>query len=243
MKEEVSITVKNLTIKYRNLKPYSIKKSLLSFKRAKKDFINAVDNVSFEVNKGEIIGVIGENGSGKSTLLKSISGVFAPDEGSIDLHGNTVSLSSIGVGFKSELTGRENILLSGMLLGFSEEELMSKQDKIIEFANIGSYIDKPVRTYSSGMYSKLAFSITSNLETDILLIDEVLSVGDQKFRKKSKNKMLELINSEHRTVLIVSHDMRTISDLCARVIWFHKGKIKMIGDTQEVMKEYLEFMK
>ncbi len=242
MKEEVSITVKNLTIKYRNLKPYSIKKSLLSLKRAQKDYVNAVDNVSFEVEKGEIIGIIGENGSGKSTLLKSISGVFAPDSGIIDLHGNTVSLSSIGVGFKTELTGRENILLSGMLLGFSEEELLGKEDKIIEFAGIGSYIDKPVRTYSSGMYSKLAFSITSNLETDILLIDEVLSVGDQKFRRKSKNKMLELINSEHRTVLIVSHDTRTITDLCNRVIWMRKGKIVRMGETAEVMQEYLEYM-
>ncbi len=242
MKSEVAITVKNLTIKYKNLKSYSIKRNLLSFNKSKNDFINAVDNVSFEVKKGEIVGVIGSNGSGKSTLLRSISGVFSPDEGTINLHGNSVSLSSIGVGFRSDLSGRENILLSGMLLGFSEEELLEKEDQIIEFADIGNYIDRPVKTYSSGMYSKLAFSITSNLETDILLIDEVLSVGDQKFRKKSRAKMLELIRCENKTVLFVSHNMHTISSLCDRIIWLNKGKVKMIGNTDEVIKKYEEFM-
>ncbi len=241
MKSDVSITVKNLTIKYKNLKSYSIKRNLLSFNKSKSDFINAVDDVSFEVKRGEIVGVIGSNGSGKSTLLRAISGVFSPDEGTIDLHGNSVSLSSIGVGFKGDLSGRENILISGMLLGFTEEELMEKQDQIIEFADIGNYIDKPVKTYSSGMYSKLAFSITSNLETDILLIDEVLSVGDQKFRKKSRAKMLELIRCENKTVLFVSHNLQTISNLCNRIIWLNKGKIKMIGNTDEVIKKYEEF--
>ena len=141
--------------------------------------------------------------------LNALAGIFSPDSGTIDLKGHSISLLSIGVGFQREMTGRENIILSGMLLGFSEEEVRSKEAEIIEFAEIGDFIDMPVRTYSSGMYSKLAFSITAILETDIMLIDEVLSVGDQKFKKKSYNKMKSLISNRDRTVIIVSHNIDT----------------------------------
>lgn len=144
---------------------------------------------------------------------------------SIDLHGHSVSLLAIGVGFKNEMTGRENIMLSGMLLGFSEKEVQERMEDIIEFAGLGEFIDMPVRTYSSGMYSKLAFSITAILETDIMLIDEVLSVGDEKFKKKSYEKMKSLISQRNRTVVIVSHSLKTLEELCDRVMWMHEGKI------------------
>lgn len=182
------------------------------------------------------------NGSGKSTMLKAIAGIFSPDSGKIDLHGNSVSLLSIGVGFQKKLTGRENILLSGMLLGFSEDQVRKKMEEIIEFANLGKFIDMPVKTYSSGMHSKLAFSITAILEADIILIDEVLSVGDARFKKKSYNKMKELISNKDRTVLIVSHSTQTLKELCTSILWLHDGEMKMIGNTDDVLTSYDEFM-
>lgn len=240
---DIAIEVKDLWIGCKNIKAYSIKKSLLRLKKVQVDEFQAVKGVSFTVPKGEILGIIGKNGSGKSTMLRAIAGIFCPDKGSIDLKGHTVSLLSIGVGFQKEITGRENILLSGMLLGFSEEQIRDKMDKIIAFADLGRFIDMPVRTYSSGMYSKLAFSITAILETEIMLIDEVLSVGDQKFKKKSYEKMKELISNKDRTVVIVSHNISTLSSLCDRVMWMHDGEIKKLGPADEVLEEYQEFMK
>lgn len=242
MERENAIDVKDLHISYKCLKSFSIKKSLLQLKKTKAEVYEAVRGVSFSVPKGEILGIVGKNGSGKSTMLRAIAGIFSPDEGSIDLHGNSVQLLSIGVGFQKKLTGRENILLSGMLLGFSEEQVRAKMDEIIEFANLGKFIDMPVKTYSSGMHSKLAFSITAILESDIMLIDEVLSVGDAKFKKKSFNKMKELISNEDRTVLIVSHNSQTIRQLCTSVLWLHEGELRMIGKTDEVLEAYEEFM-
>ncbi len=239
---EVAIKVENLTIKYKSLKSYSIKKNLFRFKRNERETVEAVKNVSFEVPKGQILGIIGKNGSGKSTMLKALAGIFSPDEGYINSYGNSISLLSIGVGFQKELSGRENIMLSGLLLGFSEEEIREKMDKIIKFAGIGKFIDMPVRTYSSGMYSKLAFSITAILETDIILIDEVLSVGDQRFKKKSFKKMKSLINEDERTVIIVSHSLTTLRKLCEKVMWMDDGEIVMLGDTEEVLKKYEVYM-
>ena len=215
---------------------------MLHLKKTKAEVYEAVRGVSFSVPKGEILGIVGKNGSGKSTMLRAIAGIFSPDQGSIDLHGNSVQLLSIGVGFQKKLTGRENILLSGMLLGFSEEQVRAKMDEIIEFANLGKFIDMPVKTYSSGMHSKLAFSITAILESDIMLIDEVLSVGDAKFKKKSFNKMKELISNDERTVLIVSHSSQTLRQLCTSVLWLHEGELRMIGKTEEVLEAYEEFM-
>lgn len=240
--KEIAIEVKNLCINYRGLKSYSIKKSFFNFKKSRIEEFHAVKNVSFSVEKGNILGIIGKNGSGKSTMLKAIAGIFAPDSGTIDLKGQTVSLLSIGVGFKKELTGRENIILSGMLLGFSQKEILEKIEEIITFAELGDFIDAPVRTYSSGMYSKLSFSITAILETDIMLIDEVLSVGDARFKKKSYNKMKELISDNNRTVIIVSHSMETLKTLCNEILWLHDGEIKMYGNTSEVLSAYNKFM-
>lgn len=242
MGQEIALEVKDLHIRYRCLKSFSIRKSLLQFKKANTKVFEAVRGVSFQVPKGEILGIVGKNGSGKSTMLRAIAGIFSPDEGSIDLHGNSVSLLSIGVGFQRELTGRENIVLSGMLLGFSEAQVREKMDEIIEFANLGEFIDMPVKTYSSGMHSKLAFSITAILESDIMLIDEVLSVGDSKFKKKSYNKMKQLISDKDRTVLIVSHNSDTLKELCTSVLWLHEGEMRMLGKPEEVLPAYEEFM-
>ena len=241
--EECAITVKDLKIRYKSVQAYSIKKSLLRLKGVEAKAFEAVRGVSFEVKQGEILGITGKNGSGKSTLLRALANIFSADEGSIDVHGHSVSLLAIGVGFKNELSGRENIMLSGMLLGFSEKEVLERMDDIIEFAGLGKFIDMPVRTYSSGMYSKLAFSITAILETDIMLIDEVLSVGDEKFKKKSYAKMKSLISQRNRTVVIVSHNLKTLEELCDRVMWMHEGETMKIGEPKAVLDEYREFMK
>lgn len=219
-----------------------MRKSLFRLRKSKLEVYEALRGISFEVKKGEIMGIVGKNGSGKSTLLRAIAGIFSADSGSIELESDSVSLLSIGVGFQKKLSGRENIILSGMLLGFSEQEVRDKMDEIIEFANLGKFIDMPVKTYSSGMYSKLAFSITAVLETDIMLIDEVLSVGDAKFKKKSYKKMQELIMDENRTVVIVSHSTETLEKLCTSLLWLHEGEIKMQGDTKTVLDAYNEFM-
>ena len=238
-----AIEVKDAYINYVFMKSFSIKKNLLSLGKNKPQVFTAVKGISFSVEKGDIVGIVGRNGSGKSTLLRAIAGVFAVDQGSIDLHGNTVSLMAIGVGFQRNLSGRENIYLSGMLLGFPKKIIDEKINEIIEFSELGEFIDRPVKTYSSGMHSKLAFSINSIMQTDIMLVDEVLSVGDAKFKKKSFEKMKELIEDKHRTVLIVSHSSQNIRELCNKVLWIHDGQIKMYGDTKEVMDRYDEFMK
>ena len=168
--------------------------------------------------------------------------MFSPNEGTIDLKNHSVSLLSLGVGFKDSLTGRDNIFLSGMLLGFNESEIKQKEEAIVEFSELGEFIDLPVKTYSSGMYSKLAFAITSNLETDIILVDEVLSVGDEHFQKKSMSRMEELITDKSRTVIIVSHSIETLERLCNRVIWMNDGSIKQMGETKIVLDQYREFM-
>lgn len=240
---EYAIEVENLCVNYKSLKSYSIKKHLLLGKRNKAQVCEAVKNVSFKVKKGEILGIVGKNGSGKSTMLRAIAGIFAPNSGTVDLHGNSISLLAIGIGFRTELSGRDNIILSGMLLGFTKEQINEKMEQIIEFSELGDAIDAPVRTYSSGMHSKLAFSITAILETQIILIDEVLSVGDARFKKKSYKKMKELITDKDRTVVIVSHDHKTVSDLCDKVLWINDGELVQFGDTETVLAAYDEYMK
>lgn len=238
----IAIEVENLTIRYRRIKRHSISQSFKQFRKSASNYFEAISGVSFSIPKGSIVGLVGSNGSGKSTLLNAIAGIFSPDEGSVDLKGNSVSLLSIGVGFQKEMSGRENIVLSGMLLGFSKNEILKQIDEIIEFTELGDFIDMPVKTYSSGMYSKLAFSITAVLETDIILIDEILSVGDAKFKKKSYAKMKELISDANRTVIIVSHSMPALKELCDSVIWLEQGTIRAIGETNEIIEQYTEYM-
>lgn len=240
---DVAIKLEDVCVDYRPLKDFSFTKNLFhkNYEEGNK-IVHAVKNVSLEINKGEIIGIIGKNGSGKSTLLRTIAGIFKPDSGMIDLFENSISLMSIGVGFKDDVSGRRNIVLSGMLLGFSEKEMISKMDSIIEFAEIGDFIDMPVRTYSSGMHSKLAFAITANLDTEIILIDEVLSVGDERFKKKSLNKMKQIITDENRTVVIVSHEMSVLSEYCNRIAWIDDGKIMEVGEPNRIIESYRKYM-
>lgn len=237
----VSIKVENLVIKYKSLNSTSIQRNFFQ-KRKKRFTYTAIDNISFEVEKGEIFGLTGRNGSGKSTLLRAIGGMLAPDSGEIRLMGQTVSLLAIGVGFKMEMTGRENIYIAGLLLGFSQKKIREKEQDIVDFSELGEFIDMPVRTYSSGMYSRLGFAITATLETDILLIDEVLSVGDERFRKKSYDKMKELISNKEKTVIICAHNRTILEELCGRVLWMEKGKIVKVGNAKEVLDGYEEYM-
>ena len=211
--------------------------SLLKKKEKKVDIIRAVDGISFSVEQGKILGIVGRNGSGKTTLLRSIAGIFRPDEGTIDTKGNRVSLMAIGIGFNPNNTGRENILKSGMLLGCELDYVKEHMEEIIEFSELGDFIERPVRTYSSGMYSKLSFAVTAILDTDIMLVDEVLSVGDEHFRQKSYKKMEELMMSD-RTVLIVSHATNTLKKFCNQVLWINDGKFVKLGETEAVLDEY-----
>lgn len=238
---KIALDVKHVSIDYHNLSHMSLAKSFSKGHVKKADIIRAVSDISFSVNKGEILGIVGRNGSGKTTLLRSIAGIFQPDEGEIDTKGNRVSLMAIGIGFNPNNTGRENILKSGMLLGCELSYVKAHMDEIIEFSELGDFIERPVRTYSSGMYSKLSFAVTAILDTDIMLVDEVLSVGDERFRKKSYKKMEELILSD-RTVLIVSHTTDTLKKFCDKILWINDGHYMMLGDTEAVLRDYDNFM-
>ena len=228
-------------LSYRSIVPVS-KRKTQARKKGRVEHFEALHGVSFTIGQGEIVGLVGRNGSGKSTLLRVLAGIFEPDKGFVDLHGHTVSLLALGVGFQTQLSGRENIYLSGLLLGFTKQDIDAQIDEIIAFSELEKFSEKPVRTYSSGMQSKLGFAITAILKTDIILVDEVLSVGDSHFKKKSFAKMQELISEKTRTVVIVSHNASTIRNTCEKVVWLHDGDIKMIGDTATVVDLYEEFM-
>lgn len=206
---------------------------------AKAEEFWALRDVSLDIHKGEIVGIIGSNGAGKSTLLKILTGITPPTEGEIRMKGRVASLLEVGTGFHPELTGRENIFLNGAILGMTKNEIASKFDEIVAFAGIEKFLDTPVKRYSSGMYVRLAFSVAAHMEPDILLVDEVLAVGDAEFQKKCLGKMEEVTKTAGRTILFVSHSMRAIQKLCTRCILLEKGGIKMIGDTASVIKEYL----
>lgn len=241
MSRPLAIRVEDLSISYRDVQKTSIRASWTHFGRRAAKY-EAVKHVSFEMPEGEILGIVGRNGAGKSTMLRAIAGIFSPDGGSIDLFGHTVSLLSIGVGFNRRLSGRENIYLSGLLLGYDEASIAAKEQAIADFSELGPFLDKPVQTYSSGMHSKLAFAITAMLETDIMLIDEILSVGDARFKKKSYARMRELISDENRTVLVVSHELRTLEELCDEILWLDEGRVVRKGPTAEVLPAYRDFM-
>lgn len=200
--------------------------------------INALSGVSFEVERGEALGIIGANGAGKSTLLKILSRVTSPTSGKVYLDGSLSSMLEVGTGFHPELSGRENIYINGTILGMTRKEIDSKIDDIIEFSEIRDFIDTPVKRYSSGMYVKLAFSVAAYLDSDIMILDEVLAVGDMKFQKKCLDKMRELSAKEGRTLLCVSHNMVTISKFCKRCIVLDKGKVIFDGDTQAAVRAY-----
>ncbi len=197
----------------------------------------ALKNVSFEVKKGEVIGIIGSNGAGKSTLLKVISGVMKPTKGTVQTHGVISPMIELGAGFDPELTARENIYLNGAILGYSKKFLDEKFDEIVEFSELIDFLDVPIKNFSSGMIAKLAFSIATVVNPEILIVDEILSVGDIKFQDKSKNKMMSMINGG-TTVLYVSHSLNTVKELCNRVIWIEHGEVVKIGKAKTVCDEY-----
>lgn len=237
------IHVKNVSMKF-NLgidKGYSIKLLFISLfnkkYRRKKEYFSALNNISFDIKPGEVIGLIGSNGAGKSTLLKVVSGVMKPTTGKVIVNGAISPMIELGAGFDQELTARENIYLNGAVLGYSKEFINEKFNEIVEFSELKDFLDVPVKNFSSGMTAKLAFSIATVVNPEILIVDEILSVGDIKFQEKSKNKMMEMINGG-TTVLYVSHSLESIMELCNRVIWLDHGEIVKIGDAKKICKEY-----
>jgi len=201
----------------------------------------ALRGISFSVRRGETLGVIGPNGSGKSTLLRVIGGIYLPDEGKVETKGRVSALLSLTAGVQPELSGRDNIFLIGMLMGFPYKHIRSHLEEIIEFSELGKFIDAPVKTYSSGMLARLGFAIAAHLECDILLIDEILGVGDQQFRAKSQAKIRELINQE-RTVILVSHNLEAIRQFSTSCLWLDKGTMRAYGDPDEVIASYENFL-
>lgn len=213
------------------------------YKGSSDHFINqykALNNVSFTLEKGKVYGLIGNNGAGKSTLLKVLSGVISPNNGVIIRNYRTINLLALGIGFSSEISGWDNIILNGLLLGFSKEEILNRIDNIVEYSEIGEFIYKPMKTYSSGMRSRLGFSVAINLQPDVLLIDEVLSVGDIYFREKSFNSIKKIIMDDKITVVIVSHSLNQLKELCSEGIWLEKGVLKGVGDINEIINEYTQ---
>lgn len=240
-KSQAMVEVNDVSMHFRmpgdrinSLKEYAVQ--LLSRKLKYNEFI-ALDHVSFTVNKGEVVGLIGHNGAGKSTILKVISGILKPTSGTVETNGNIVPMLELGSGFDMELTGKENIFLNGAILGYSEEFLLEKYQEIVDFSELGQFINIPIRNYSSGMLARLAFSVAAVVDPEILIVDEVLSVGDSSFQEKSKNRMLELMGGG-TTVLFVSHSIPQIRDICDRVVWLDHGKVKMIGSAEEVCDAY-----
>ncbi len=238
------IKVEHVSMKFRmaNDKVMSLKEFLVAVlkRRLTYEEFQVLDDISFEVKKGEVVGIIGKNGAGKSTLLKIIAGVMKPTSGKVTANGNIVPMLELGSGFDPELNGRENIFLNGAILGYSQEFLQEKYDEILEFSELGQFIDMPIRNYSSGMMMRLAFSIATVVQPEILIVDEILAVGDEGFQNKSKARMMELM-SGGTTVLFVSHSLKQIEEMCDRVIWLDNHKIKMIGETKEVCRAYEEY--
>lgn len=241
MDKEIQISVDNVSMEYiidRNgIK--SIKEYVVSFIKGnlKVDKFQSLNDVSFSVNKGEVFGVIGKNGAGKSTLLKVISGILKPSNGSVKVHGTIAPLLELGSGFDSDLTGYENIFLNGSILGYSKQFLEENYQKIVDFSELGDFIYSPIRTYSSGMMMRLAFSIAAVIVPDVLIVDEILAVGDAAFQKKSKQRMKELM-SGGTTVLFVSHDLEQIRTMCDRVVWLENGKVRALGEADEICSQY-----
>lgn len=237
------IILKNVSMKF-NLgveKDNSLKMIFINLftpkKKKKKDYFWALKDIDFRINKGDVVGIIGANGAGKSTLLKVVSGVYKPTTGTVEVNGKISPMIELGAGFDPELTARENIYLNGAILGYSKEFLEQKFDDIVEFSELKDFLDVPVKNFSSGMVAKLAFSISTIVDPEVLIVDEILSVGDIKFQEKSKNKMMSMIEGG-TTVLYVSHSIDSIKELCSKVIWLDHGKIVKMGNAKEICDEY-----
>jgi ABC-type polysaccharide/polyol phosphate transport system ATPase subunit len=237
----VPIKLEGVTQRYRVIseRPDTIRELFSRFFRHKTSFhdFDALKDISLSVSRGEMLGIIGRNGSGKSTLLKIIAGVYRPTRGRVEVNGAVAPLIELGAGFHNELTGRENILLNGLLLGYSKREMLSRQDSIIEFADIGDFIDAPVKQYSSGMYTRLAFAVATEVDPDILVVDEILAVGDLPFQAKCFER-LKRFRAAGKTILLVTHSMDQVLKFCDRAIFLEKGQIQFEGDTDQAIDLY-----
>jgi ABC-type polysaccharide/polyol phosphate transport system ATPase subunit len=202
--------------------------------------VKALRGVSFDVEHGTVLGIVGANGAGKSTLMRAVAGILPPSQGQIEVNGRISTLLALGVGFNGNLSGRENVVLGGLAAGLTRKQIAEKYEEIAAWADLGEFMDLPMKTYSSGMYGRLAFAVSTHMEPDVLLIDEALSAGDAKFKRKSQDKMLELCG-QARTIFVVSHAAGTIRDLCNDCVWLHKGQLVQRGTPDEVIKEYLAF--
>lgn len=241
MKKGNAIEVKKMTKKFDvySDKASTLKEKLLFWKRSNKEVRVILKDISVEIKKGETVALIGTNGSGKSTLLKLMTKIIYPTKGTVETNGKLTSLLELGAGFHPDFSGRENIYFNASIFGLSKKEIDNRLNDIIEFSELADFIDNPVRTYSSGMYMRLAFSVAINVDADILLIDEILAVGDQHFQDKCFKRLEELRDS-NRTIVIVTHNLDSIKKLCTRAVWIKEGKIKMDGDTSSVVASYLK---
>jgi ABC-type polysaccharide/polyol phosphate transport system ATPase subunit len=242
---DVAIRVQDVHVTYRTSlqKVPTLKSAIVRLGRRERVIreVKALQGVTFDVPHGKVMGVIGANGAGKSTLMRTVAGILAPSAGRIEVTGRVSTLLALGVGFNSALSGRENVTLGGLAAGLSRAEIKEKYDEISAFAELEDFMDMPMRTYSSGMYSRLAFAVAVHMDPDILIIDEALSAGDAHFKKKAQAKMDELV-SRARTMLVVSHALGTIKELCTEAIWLHQGKLIRRGDPQEIIDAYTEFL-
>lgn len=239
-----AIVVKNMTKTFKIYldKANTLKEKLLFLSRGKKEYRVVLKNINIKIKKGETVALIGTNGSGKSTLLKLMTKIYYPTKGSVKTYGKLTSLLELGAGFHPDFSGRENIYFNASIFGLSKKEIDNRLDDIIKFSELEDFIDNPVRTYSSGMYMRLAFSIAINVDADILLVDEILAVGDQHFQEKCHNKLKEFKNN-NKTIVIVSHDLESIKNLCDRAIWIYDGEVRMDGKCSDVIDKYLEICK
>ena len=239
--KDVAIRVVNMTKKFKlnSDKPHTLKERIVFGKKNKKEYRTILKNINLEIKKGETVALIGTNGSGKSTLLKLMTKIIYPTKGKLITDGKLTSLLELGAGFHPDFTGRENIYFNASIFGLTKKQIDDRLEDIIAFSELGELIDTPVRTYSSGMYMRLAFSVAINVDADILLIDEILAVGDQHFQDKCFDKLMELKNSD-KTIVIVSHSLDSVKKLCNRAIWIYQGNIRMDGNTNEVINEYLK---
>lgn len=240
-----AVTVENLSVTYRTTieKRPTLKKTLVRLGRRERIVreTRAVRSVSFEVPHGTVLGIVGVNGAGKSTLMRTVAGILPPSEGRVSVYGRVSTLLALGIGFKGELTGRDNVVLGGLAAGLTRDQLDAKYDEIAAFAELGDFMDMPMRTYSAGMYGRLAFSVAVTVDPDILLVDEALSVGDARFKQKCFDRMRELC-AQAGTILMVSHGLRGIRELCDEVIWMHNGEIAMRDDAAAVIEAYRRFL-
>jgi lipopolysaccharide transport system ATP-binding protein len=217
----------------------SLKTAIMRGRRTIAEDFWALQDISFEVPKGSTFGLIGRNGSGKSTLLKCLARILYPEQGNIVMTGRAASLLEVGSGFHPELSGRENIFLNGSILGMSRKEIAAKFDEIVDFSGVRKFIDQPVKNFSSGMYVRLGFSVAIHVQPDILVVDEVLAVGDAAFQKKSKQKFLELRNAG-RTVILVTHSMAQVKEMCDQAAWINQGRLEKVGSVGDVVAAYME---